>query len=332
MASASPAVATNPPRTRLILHALSFVLGFSLLFSLAGFSFGVVGRLVDDYRPIINLVAGVALAVFGLHLTGLFRELAFRLAGPAREGRLDWARRAIAAASARLAGALYRQGQIEFRTGRSGYRSSFAVGLAFALGWTPCVGFILGGILTAAYNSESVATAYLLLLSYSLGLGVPFLILAAFTERLQGPLTALSRRSNAIAIASGILLMVFGLFIAFDLVALLSRYLADRSLTTNSLWPATRRSTWAGWRRHLSPGYSRSSPPASSRWRPSIWPIWPDRFRPIKRLRETSCCRIQDRRPTQSRKALKRPPTCPAIRTGDWPSTVSRSTKLIVSS
>ena len=189
----------------------------------------------------------MALAVFGLHLTGLFRELAFRLAGPAREGRLDWARRAIAAASARLAGALYRQGQIEFRTGRSGYRSSFAVGLAFALGWTPCVGFILGGILTAAYNSESVATAYLLLLSYSLGLGVPFLILAAFTERLQGPLTALSRRSNAIAIASGILLMVFGLFIAFDLVALLSRYLADVPVFNDEFLMAGNEAINLGW-------------------------------------------------------------------------------------
>ena len=226
MASATTTVSANPPRTRLLLHAASFVLGFSLLFSLAGFSFGIVGRLVDDYRPIINLVAGLALAIFGLHLTGLFRELAFRLAGPPRPGSFDWLRRAVAAVAARLAGALYRQGQIEIRTGRSGYRSSFAVGLAFALGWTPCVGFILGGILTAAYNSESVATAYLLLLAYSLGLGVPFLVLAAFAERLQGPLMAISRRSNAIAIVSGVLLTAFGLFIAFDLVALLSRYLA----------------------------------------------------------------------------------------------------------
>ena len=252
MASASPAVAANPPRTRLILHALAFVFGFSLLFSLAGFSFGVVGRLVDDFRPIINPVAGVALAVFGLHLTGFFRELAFRLAGPARDGRFDWARRAIAAASARVAGGLYRQGQVEFRTGRPGYRSSFAVGLAFALGWTPCVGFILGGILTAAYNSESVATAYLLLLSYSLGLGIPFLALAAFTERLQGPLTALSRRSNVIAIVSGLLLMAFGLFIAFDLVALLSRYLANVPVINDEFLMAGNEAINLGW---LAPAF-----------------------------------------------------------------------------
>ena len=252
MASATTTVSANPPRTRLLLHAASFVLGFSLLFSLAGFSFGIVGRLVDDYRPIINLVAGLALALFGLHLTGLFRELAFRLAGPPRPGSFDWLRRAVAAVAARLAGALYRQGQIEIRTGRSGYRSSFAVGLAFALGWTPCVGLILGGILTAAYNSESVATAYLLLLAYSLGLGVPFLVLAAFAERLQGPLMAISRRSNAIAIASGVLLTAFGLFIAFDLVALLSRYLAAVPVVNDEFLLASGGAINFGW---LAPAF-----------------------------------------------------------------------------
>ena len=252
MASATTTVSANPPRTRLLLHAASFVLGFSLLFSLAGFSFGIVGSLVDDYRPIINLVAGLALALFGLHLTGLFRELAFRLAGPPRPGSFDWLRRAVAAVAARLAGALYRQGQIEIRTGRSGYRSSFAVGLAFALGWTPCVGFILGGILTAAYNSESVATAYLLLLAYSLGLGVPFLVLAAFAERLQGPLMAISRRSNAIAIVSGVLLTAFGLFIAFDLVALLSRYLAAVPVVNDEFLLASGGAINFGW---LAPAF-----------------------------------------------------------------------------
>ncbi len=219
------ALSKSQPRTHLILHAAAFVLGFTALFSIAGFSFGIVGSLVDEYRPFINLVVGLALAVFGLHMAGLFRELAFRLAGPAGPGRFDLLRRVVAGASARLAGVLYRQGQVEFSPTRSGYRSSFAVGVAFALGWTPCVGFILGGILTAAYNTESVFAAYLLLVAYSLGLGIPFLALAAFADRLQGPLAAMSRRSNLIAIISGLLLTVFGLFIAFDLVGVLSTYL-----------------------------------------------------------------------------------------------------------
>ena len=240
----SGAVGQGQARTSLIMHAILFVLGFTAVFSLAGFSFGLIGQGVDQYRQFINLVVGIALVIVCLHVAGVIRNLAFALAGGDHRSGLM---RGLAQATNWLAATLYRQGQVSIGKGRTGYRASFGVGVAFALGWSPCVGFILGGILTAAYNSESIATAYLLLISYSLGIGLPFIVLAAFAEPLQGPLSALNRRSNVIAIVSGTLLALFGLFIAFDLTSTLTRLLVAVPIVSDEFLMISDGSINLGW-------------------------------------------------------------------------------------
>ena len=99
--------------------------------------------------------------------------------------------------------------------------------MAFAVGWTPCVGFILGAILTAALNQSDATGAMLLLFAYSLGLGIPFILAAVFIDRTQNVLRALSRHSTLVGAISGIALMAFGLLIALDFTSQLNQYLSS---------------------------------------------------------------------------------------------------------
>lgn len=140
---------TPAARRRVLLHAVAFVVGFSLVFVALGASFSAAGQFLLDYRDPIRRVGGALIVLFGLYIAGVFRL-----------------------------GFLGRSAQWQLREKPAGYLGSFAVGVTFAVGWTPCVGPILGAILSLAGTAETVQRGVWLLVAYSAGLGLPFLLSA----------------------------------------------------------------------------------------------------------------------------------------------------------
>jgi len=171
-------------RRRVLLHAVAFVLGFSLVFVALGASFSAAGQLLLDYREWIRRVGGVLIVLFGLYIAGVFRL-----------------------------GFLARSAQWRIRDKPAGYAGSLAVGITFAIGWTPCVGPILGAILSLAGTAETVQRGVGLLVAYSAGLGLPFLVsalaLGSFLDffRRYRPLIPVVER------AAGVLLVVVGVLV-----------------------------------------------------------------------------------------------------------------------
>jgi len=171
-------------RRRVLLHAFAFVLGFSVVFVALGASFSAAGQFLLDYRDVIRRVGGVLIVIFGLYIAGVFRFAPF-----ART--LQW----------------------QVREKPAGYIGTLLVGVTFAIGWTPCVGPILGAILSLAGTAETVGTGIGLLLAYSAGLGVPFVLSAValgaflrFFKRYR-PMIPLVERS------AGVLLVVVGVLV-----------------------------------------------------------------------------------------------------------------------
>ncbi len=188
-AEAGAAVTTAPvPETgrRILFTSLAFVAGFSLVFVAFGATASAIGQLLGSHKGKIAYVAGALLIVLGLHMAGVFRI-----------GFLDYEKRA--------------------RTSKrpTGLLGAGLVGVAFAFGWTPCIGPILGGILTIAGTQESVAQGVLLLGAYSLGLGVPFLLTAVAIDRFFAAFARIRRHYRAIEMVSGALLIGIGLLMLF---------------------------------------------------------------------------------------------------------------------
>jgi cytochrome c-type biogenesis protein len=170
-------------RRRVILHALAFVIGFSLVFVSLGASFSAAGQLLLDYRDPIRQVGGVLIVVFGLYIAGFLNF------GPFSRTR-----------------------QWQIREKPAGYLGSFVVGLTFAIGWTPCVGPILGAILSLAGTAETVSRGIGLLVAYSAGLGVPFVLSALalgvflkFFRRYRPFIPVVERGAGVILVVVGVL-------------------------------------------------------------------------------------------------------------------------------
>lgn len=180
-------------RTRAIATLLSlfFVLGFSTVFVLMGAGATAAGELLLTYRYELSYVAGAIVIVFGLFMMGVFR--------------VGWFDRDV-----RL--------QLNIPGGRP--VAAYGLGAAFAFGWTPCIGPILGAILTVAATTATVSQGMMLLAIYSVGLGVPFLIAAASTGLFVRRMKGLGRWGRRIQVAAGAILVVMG-------IAMLTGYLAD---------------------------------------------------------------------------------------------------------
>lgn len=180
-----------------LVPSLLFVLGFSIVFVALGASASVLGRLLSEYRSTLTIVAGVVIFAFGLLLTGIIK--------------IPW---------------LYGEARVDLeRSRRFGRGASVIMGMAFAAGWTPCVGPILGVILTLAGSSGSVAKGASLLFVYSLGLGVPFVLTALLFGRTRGLLRWFSRHAIAINRVGGTLLMVIGILMVTGRFTLLATWL-----------------------------------------------------------------------------------------------------------
>ncbi len=152
--------AADPARGRnwrLVRAAVAFVLGFSTVFVLLGASATLVGQFLRDYRDQIAWGAGAVIILLGLHFLGVLRI-----------------------------GLLYREARVETKARPMGLFGAYVVGLAFAFGWTPCVGPILTTILMIAGAQDTAARGAALLLFYALGIGLPFLLAALFMQQFMG--------------------------------------------------------------------------------------------------------------------------------------------------
>jgi cytochrome c-type biogenesis protein len=191
----------GPGKNKAVVPALFFVMGLSTLFLFLGFTASSLGRLFLEHRELFAQVAGGVVIVLGLHFLGVFRIGILQ-----REARLDPGDRGGSAFGA------------------------YVLGLAFAFGWTPCIGPILGMILTLAATEESVARGTGLLGVYALGLGLPFLLTAVFIGKSMALMARLRPWMGMIEKAMGVLLVVVG-------VALITGAMADFSFWLLETFP-----------------------------------------------------------------------------------------------
>jgi cytochrome c-type biogenesis protein len=180
---------------KLMLNSIAFIIGFSIVFVTLGAISTEVGQLAARYKSTLAEVAGVVIIVFGLHLTGILRI-----------------------------NALYADKRLHNVKGGSTPWGAFAVGFAFAFGWTPCVGPILAVILGFAAEQTSVSKGILLLTVYSLGLAVPFLLTALGIERFFKFYGGFRKHMHALEVASGSLLIALGVLLILGKFTLLSHY------------------------------------------------------------------------------------------------------------
>jgi len=177
-------------------HALLFVLGFTLIFLAFGATATALGQLLLFYRDWITRVGGVLIIVFGLYMLGVFNVSFF-----SRERRVHIANKPV------------------------GYLGTLLVGIAFGAGWTPCIGPILGSILTYAASSADMARGFWLLLAYSLGLAVPFLLSAVAVERFLDFFTKMKRQMGWITRTSGVLMIAIGILMVTNYFTVLASIL-----------------------------------------------------------------------------------------------------------
>ncbi len=175
---------TPAARRRVLLHAVTFVAGFSMVFIALGATFSAAGQFLLEHREWIRRLGGALIVLFGLYIAGVFRL-----------------------------GLFGRTAQFQLREKPAGYVGSLLVGITFAIGWTPCVGPILGAILSLAGTAETVQRGVGLLIAYSAGLGVPFLLSALalgsflrFFRRYRPFIPVVER-------AAGVLLVVVGVLV-----------------------------------------------------------------------------------------------------------------------
>jgi len=185
-------------RRRVLLAAVFFVLGLSTVFVLLGLAFSTMGRALLQYQDYFSTVAGIVVMVLGAHFVGVYR-----IGFLDREMRLDAGDKGGSAFGAYL------------------------LGLAFAFGWTPCLGPILGAILSLAASEASVGRGTVLLAVYAIGLGTPFLLVAAFFPRLKGVMGWMKRHMSQIERTSGLLLWTVGLMMITGQFAAISYWLLE---------------------------------------------------------------------------------------------------------
>ncbi|HEX9564088.1 MAG TPA: cytochrome c biogenesis protein CcdA [Gemmatimonadaceae bacterium] len=182
-------------RTALV-HGSLFVLGFTLVFLLLGAGATAIGQALFGYRAWISRIGGVVIIVFGLYLLGVLNIAFF-----ARERRFHVADKPM------------------------GYLGTVFVGFAFGAGWTPCIGPILGAILLYTSSQADLARGMWLLLAYSLGLAVPFLLSAVAIERFSGFFQRMKRQMVWVSRASGALLIGIGILMVTNYFTILATYL-----------------------------------------------------------------------------------------------------------
>lgn len=191
--------ATERNRFITFTHGLAFVLGFSVVFITLGVATSAFGRLLFDLRFILAKVGGIVVIIFGLHMIGVFR-IPF----------LEYDTRVQTMPNPRW-----------------GYLSSALMGVFFSAGWAPCVGPVLGAILTLALNGGSVSTGVSLLSAYSAGLAIPFLLAALGVGWVSLTLRRYGKAMHYIEIGMGVVLVIIGILLfagIFERIALAGQF------------------------------------------------------------------------------------------------------------
>jgi cytochrome c-type biogenesis protein len=215
-------------------HALAYVIGFGAVFTLLGITATYAAGPLFDYLPILRQAGGVLLIVLGLNLAGVLRipalDRTWRPLEAGAAGSVASATGTVAMATPGGAGARFADrlgGRIV--GARGGWAASFGLGAIFAIGWTPCIGVILGGILTLAAARDATVQGAVLLLAYTAGLGVPFLLIAALYDRAPGLIRPLVRHGRLVSVVGGALVVAIGVAMLFNWLALLPQFVPFNS-------------------------------------------------------------------------------------------------------
>jgi len=178
---------------RVIFGILAFVIGFSVVFTFMGLTASAIGTFLAQNKKILSVIAGILLVIFGLHLLGILR-IPF----------LDYERKA------------------HINVSSSNLLLSFLMGITFALGWTPCIGPTLSGILALAAISDTVWQGGILLFVYSMGLGIPFILSGILASKVFEFISRVRTVLRYFEIASGILLIILGFLLISGLLFYIS--------------------------------------------------------------------------------------------------------------
>jgi cytochrome c-type biogenesis protein len=184
-------------RRKAVISSIAFVLGFSLVFVSLGASATALGAYLMARLTMLGKIAGVVIILFGLHMMGVLR--------------IDW---------------LYAEKRVQTAKKPAGFFGAMLVGIAFAFGWTPCIGPILAAILAVAAAQESVGQGVRLLAVYSLGLGVPFILTSLAINKFFAASARIRRHYHAIEVVSGMLLVGVGLLIFTNRFTIIAQYLS----------------------------------------------------------------------------------------------------------
>ena len=222
-------VGGRPSRWLAMRHALAYVLGFGSVFTVLGLTATFMASGLAPYLGTLRQIGGLLLIVLGLNLAGIVRipalERTWRPLDAGAAGSMAGATGSVALAPPGSGGPSFADrlgGRIV--SARGGWLASFGLGAIFAVGWTPCIGVILGGILTMAATSGTVLEGGVLLVAYTLGLGVPFLLIAAAYDRAPGLLRPLVRHGRAVSVIGGLLVVAIGVAMVMNWLALLPQY------------------------------------------------------------------------------------------------------------
>ena len=192
------AVAVAPPgaRRRAVTMSVAFVLGFSLVFISLGASATAIGSLLMEHLSLLGKIAGVVIILFGLHMMGVLR--------------IGW---------------LYNEKRMQTSGKPAGFFGAMLVGIAFAFGWTPCIGPILAAILAVAATQESVGEGVKLLAVYSAGLGVPFIATSLAINKFFAASARIRKHYHTIEVVSGVLLVAVGILIFTNRFTIIAQFL-----------------------------------------------------------------------------------------------------------
>ena len=165
-------------------RAICFVFGFTVVFSILGLFAGTLGSFLAKYQTTVNIISGLIVIIFGLNFLGVFKLNIFK------------------------------GNQRSVKTDNMGFFSAMLFGIIFSVGWTPCVGAFLGSALMLASQQGHIAEGMLMLLSYSLGLGIPFILSAVLIDYLKSAFNWIKRNYKIINLISGSLLVIIGIMMA----------------------------------------------------------------------------------------------------------------------
>ncbi|MBB6011828.1 cytochrome c-type biogenesis protein [Aquamicrobium lusatiense] len=185
-------------RRRVIIAAFAFVLGFATVFIALGATASVIGKTIAQYFDTLAIVAGILIIIMGLHFLGVFRI-----------------------------GMLYREARVQVDRKPAGPLGAYVIGLAFAFGWTPCVGPVLAAILFIAGSEGTALRGAALLGAYSLGIGIPFLLAAIFASRFLGWAARFKKHMRKVEMAMGGLLVLTGILFITGQMSAISYWLLE---------------------------------------------------------------------------------------------------------